>query len=90
MSDRKNVEDILSELGKRIDQLVEEARDASGRLTEETKKRIEELRERKEELENDFKEYSSGGNDRWEKAKIHLNEAADSLRKAIETFFSKS
>lgn len=87
MSDKKNVEDILSELGRKIDHLVDEAKEAGEKISEETQKRIEELKERKETLEEDFKEYSSGTNEKWINARNHLNEAADSLRKAVESMF---
>lgn len=87
MSEKRKVEEVLAELGKKIDDLVEEAKEAGNRVSDETEKRIEELKERKEKLEADFKEYSSGTHEKWESAKEHLNEATNALRKAIEAFF---
>ena len=90
MSERGKVEDILSELGKKIDQLVEETKRARSTVSDEAEKKIQELKKRKEKLEDEFKDYSSGGGEKWERAKIHLNEAATEIRRAFEAMFKKN
>ncbi len=90
MSDDKGkVEDILAELGKKIDQLITETKKAGGNVSEEAEKKIQDLKKKKEKLEEEFKGYSSNGSEKWEHAKIHLNEAAVEVRRAFEAMFRK-
>lgn len=87
--DNGKVEDILAELGKKIDQLIGETKKAGNNVSEEAEKKIQELKKKKEKLEEDFKGYSSNGGEKWEHAKIHLNEAATEIRRAFEAMFKK-
>ena len=89
MSDKKSVESILSELGKKIDHLIKETREAGMKVSEETERKIQELKAQKEKLEEEIKGLSVGSGEKWSSAKDHLNEAADSLRKAFEALFKK-
>lgn len=88
MSEKKNVENILSELGKKIDQLIDEAKEVGGKVAEEMESKVNDLKAQKEKIENDIKN-NTANNEKWEEAKSHLNTAADSLKKAFESFFKK-
>ena len=91
MSDDKGkVEEILAELGKKMDQLIEETKKAGSNVSEEAEKKIQDLRKKKEKLEEDFKGYSSNSGEKWDHAKIHLNEAATEIRRAFEAMFKKN
>ncbi len=91
MSDEKGkVEEILTELGKKMDQLIAETKKAGSNVSEEAEKKIQELRDKKEKLEEDFKEYSANSGEKWDHAKIHLNEAAVEIRRAFEAMFKKN
>lgn len=79
------MESILMELGKKIDQLIAEAKVAGSELRDDMEVKIEELRKRKEKLEEDFKEYKS--DERWAQARAHLVSAAGELRQAAEKIF---
>ena len=83
------VENILSELGKKIDHLIVEARDAKDEVREDVEKKIKELKTRKEKLENDFNEYKDKSGDKWQDAKLHLSAALEELKKAVETVIKK-
>ncbi|MEQ9404769.1 MAG: hypothetical protein RIM99_14345 [Cyclobacteriaceae bacterium] len=90
MSDDKGkVEDILAELGRKIDQLISETKKAGSTVSDEAEKKIQDLKKKKEKLEEEFKGYSSGSGEKWEHAKIHLNEAATEIRRAFEAMFKK-
>ena len=89
MSEKKSVESILAELGKKIDHLIEETKKAGTKVSKETEKKIEELKEQKDRLEEEIKNRSAGSGEKWGHAKEHLNEAADSMRKALEALFKK-
>lgn len=90
MSDKKSVESILAELGKKIDHLIEETKKAGTKVSGETEKKIEELRQQKDRLEEEIKNRSGNTGEKWSHARDHLNDAADAMRKAMETLFKKS
>ena len=81
------VEKILAELGKKIDQLIVETKSASGDVREDVEKKIKELKKKKEKLEEDFESYKGKNEGKWQDAKSHLSSAAQELKKAIEAMF---
>jgi hypothetical protein len=84
------VEQILSELGVKIDQLIVDTKQARGDVKVEVDKKIVDLKKRKEILEADFEEYKEKNGDKWQDAKTHLTVALGELKKAVETLFSDS
>lgn len=91
MSDEKGkVEDILAELGRKIDSLIAETKRAGSNVSDEAEKKIHDLKQKKEKLEDDFMNYSSNSGEKWDHAKIHLNEAATEIRRAFEAMFKKN
>ena len=57
------VEGILAELGKKIDQLIVEAKGASKEVRDDVEVKIQELKKKKEKLEDDFKDICYRGGD---------------------------
>lgn len=86
MSDQRNVEDVLGELGKKIDELIAETKGASAKVSKEMDAQIQRLKEQKEKLEEQLKNRTAN-NDKWVEAREHLNEAASSVNKALSTLF---
>lgn len=82
-----NVEEILKELGKKIDQLIEDAKEVKDDVRDEVEKRIADLKERKSGLEDDFEEYKQ--QEKWQDAKEHFFVALQELKKAAESVFKK-
>ena len=80
MSEKRKVEDILAELGKKIDRLVEETKQAGSKVSEE-------LKAQKEKIEEQIRNRSSNGNEKWAQAREHLNDAAEALHKAFGSLF---
>ena len=87
MSEKRKVEDILAELGKKIDHLVEETRKAGSKVSGEMEEQIARLKVQKEKLEDQIKSRTSNSNDKWSQARKHMNEAADAINKALGVFF---
>ncbi|MAE86814.1 MAG: hypothetical protein CMB80_29030 [Flammeovirgaceae bacterium] len=81
------VEGILAELGKKIDQLIVEAKGASKEVRDDVEVKIQELKKKKEKLEDDFNEYKEKNGDKWHDAKSHLMVALSELKKAVESVF---
>ncbi len=87
MHDKKSVETILSELGKKIDHLIEETKKAGTRVSEETEQKISDLKAQKEKLEEELRDRASESGAKWNQARDHLNDAMTSINKAIMTLF---
>ncbi|MEO1256690.1 MAG: hypothetical protein AAFY41_17645 [Bacteroidota bacterium] len=86
MSERK-VEEVLAELGKKIDELIQETKAAGSKVSADMEKQIEKLKIQKEKLEEQMR--SSNSNEKWTSVKKHLNDAADALNKALASVFTK-
>ncbi len=89
ISERGKVEDVLSELGKKIDQLIQETKRAGNNISEEAEKKIHDLKGQKEKLEDELKGYTNSTGEKWEHARTHLNDAATEIRRAFEAMFKK-
>ncbi len=81
------VEDLLRELGKKIDELIIEAKDAKDEIRDEVEKKIQDLKRKKEELEKEMEDYKN--QEKWQEAREHFFTALQELKKAAETIFSK-
>lgn len=79
------VENILAELGKKIDHLIVEAKGASGEIRDDMEEKIEELKQKKGKIEKDFEEYKSS--EKWQEVKGHLSSALKELKLAVESVF---
>lgn len=77
------VENLLAELGKKIDQLLVETKGAKNEVTEEIEKKIKDLKTKKDKIQSDFDSYKDKNEDKWQDAKSHLSGALDELKKAI-------
>ena len=84
-----NVESIFQELGKKIDALIVDAKSAKDTVCDEAETKIQDLKQRRDELEDEFQEFKEDNQDKWEDIKSHLNGAALEIKKAAETAFRK-
>jgi ribosomal protein L17 len=84
---KNSVENTLKELGKKIDQLIEESKEASLELREELDKTIATLKIKKEALEVIIRDYQERKN--FRQAKGHFASALFELKKAFQALFSK-
>ncbi|MEP0368500.1 MAG: hypothetical protein ABJN36_16605 [Cyclobacteriaceae bacterium] len=83
------VENMLSELGKKIDHLIHETKGAKDEVRVEVEKKIKDLKKKKEKLEEDFSSYKDKNEDKWVDAKSHLAIALDELKKALGAVIKK-
>jgi chromatin remodeling complex protein RSC6 len=81
------VEGILTELGKKIDLLIVEAKGASKEVRDDVEEKIQELKKKKEKIEKDFDGYKDKNEDKWNDAKSHFMTALSELKKAVESVF---
>ncbi|MFT6865312.1 MAG: archaellum component FlaC [Cyclobacteriaceae bacterium] len=83
------VENIFSELGKKIDHLIHETKGAKDEVKVEVEKKIKDLKKKKEKLESDFNSYKDKNEDKWHDAKVHIGIALDELKKALSAVVKK-
>ena len=81
------VEKILSELGQKIDELMQEAKGAKDELRDEVEEKIKDLKGQKEKLENEYQEFKQNNEGKWVDIKTHLFAAAEEIKKAAEAAF---
>ncbi len=81
------VENLLAELGKKIDVLIEETKHAGSDVHEDLDKKIKQLKKKKEKIEKDFEGYKDKNEDKWQDAKSHLTQALNEMVKAVEVIF---
>ena len=82
------MEDILRELGHKIDILINEAASSSREVRSELDKAIQSLKKRKEKLEEEFNTYT--GQKKWQTTKNHFGNAIGELKKAVEALLNKN
>ena len=83
-----NIESILQEVGKKIDLLVHELKEAGTEAKEEIKVQVQKLKKEKEKLQKEFDQIKN--RDKWKEAKSHFTSAAEELRKGVERIFKKN
>ncbi|MFT4737215.1 MAG: putative nucleic acid-binding Zn-ribbon protein [Cyclobacteriaceae bacterium] len=80
------IEDMLGELGKKIDILIEEAKVAKDEIRDDVEVKIEDLKQKKEKLEADISQYQQ--KEKWQEAKGHFVTGIHELKNAMETLIS--
>ncbi len=83
------VENILKELGKKIDHLLEETKGARNEVRDEVEEKIKILRGKKDKLEDEYNEFKKKNEGKWVEIKNHLSAAAEEIKQAAEAAFKK-
>lgn len=82
------MEQILAELGRKMDEIIQKARHASGDLQQEFSGKLDELNRSKEKLEEELKDFTQD-EAKWKEVQARLQNAAHELRQAIELSFKR-
>ncbi len=77
-------EKFFKEFGKKLDQFLVEAKDASARMETDFQKKYEELKVAAERFKNDAE-----NKERWKEVEASLKKAGEELEKAFKTAFKK-
>ena len=80
------MEDVLQELGKKIDKMFERSELSKVEWKKEVDQRVEEVRRNIDTLENKTREVL-GDNERWEEVEEKIRSAAHQFREAVEAAF---
>lgn len=86
MSDNQEgkAEGLFKNFGKKVDQFVEELNEANDRLSQEFKKKYDELKDSAEKLKEESK-----NKERWDEVEESLHKAAAELKNAFQAAFKK-
>jgi hypothetical protein len=77
-------EKFFKEFGKKLDQFLVEAKDASARMETDIQKKYEELKVAAEKFKNEAE-----NKERWKEVETSLKKAGEELEKAFKTAFKK-
>ncbi len=77
-------EKFFKEFGKKVDQFIIEAKEASTRLEGDLQKKFDELKASAEKFKNDAE-----NKERWKEVEVSLKKAGDELSNAIKAAFKK-
>ena len=81
------MEDVLQELGRKIDKMFEDSSLSKVEWKKEIDQRIEEVRNNIDTLENKTKEVL-GDSERWKEVEDKIRNATNEFRDAVETAFT--
>jgi phosphoglycerate-specific signal transduction histidine kinase len=79
-----SAEKFFREFGKKFDQFLVEAKDASSRVEVDLRKKYEELKIAAEKLKNDAE-----SKERWKEVEASLKKAGEELNNAVKAAFKK-
>jgi phosphoglycerate-specific signal transduction histidine kinase len=85
----KELDKLFKELGEKIQELVEQAKDATGDVREEMKGTIEQLKKQRDKVEEKMVDFRTKNEPKIDEAKHHLKTAIDEISKAFEKMFKK-
>jgi len=83
-NEQGKAEKFFKEFGKRLDQFMIEAKDASNRMETDLKDKFEELKVAAEKIKKE-----AGNKERWQEVEEGLKRAGAELENAIKTAFKK-
>ena len=84
-----DTEKFLKDLGKRIDELVEKAKDATGDWREELDETIEKLKAQRDRFEEKMQDAKTRNEPKFQDAKVHLRAAMEEMNMAFQKMFRK-
>jgi chaperonin cofactor prefoldin len=86
-SKHRKVEEVLQDLGKKIDQMIADSQLSKIEWKKEIDQRVEEVKKNINTLENSAKEVL-GDKERWKEVEARIRTATNEFCEAIETAFS--
>ena len=82
-------EKMFKDIGKKIDELIQDLNEAKDQAKVEYADRIDEIKRNAETLKEEFFNFKETHKDRWEEAETNLEKAGRELKKAFDVLFSK-
>ncbi len=83
------VEKVLKELGKKIDELIIEAKGAKDDIRNKVEEGIKELQKKKSDLDDEYQSFKEKNEGKWGKIKTHVISATEEIKIAAKAAFRK-
>ena len=83
------LEKLFRELGEKIEEMIDKAKNSSGGIREEMSETIEQLKKQRDKVEQKMVDFRTKNEPKIEQAKHHLKTAIDEISKAFEKMFHK-
>ena len=83
------LEQLLAEMGQKMDQLVAEMKSHTEGVSEEMEKQIKDLKEKLKSIDEDKEGIGAKAKERWANAKPHFDEAFKEMGHAFKRFAGK-
>lgn len=85
-----STEKILKSVGRKIDELINKAKQNSEGLDEKLDNGMDELRKSWQKIDKEFKDFTEENKDKFKDAGTEIEKAAQDLKKSVEAAFRKS
>lgn len=87
--EEKLLQRTFSEVGRKLDSIIEKTKNAKKELREEVEEKVMRFRQEKERLETSLAQAKRNSMARWEQAKEHTVKATSELTKAVRAVLGK-
>ena len=83
------LEEMLGELGQKVDQLIDEMKNDKEEFSADFQEKMNELKDKVNQAAEDSKGFGSKAKERWENAKPHFDEAGREIGQALKRIVGK-
>jgi arsenate reductase-like glutaredoxin family protein len=90
METKGKAEKILSEIGKKIDELISRSGIDEEKVKKEFDQGMDELHKLKSQLKDDFEKFREENKGKWKEAEPKIKNAAHEIKQAIDIIFGKT
>lgn len=80
---------LLNDLGKKIDDVIKKLKNTSEDVQKEFSGTVEDMKKIRDDLDREFSKFREENKDKFKEAEVHIKNASNELRKAIESIFIK-
>lgn len=85
-----SAEKLLTDFGKKIDELIEKAKAKSEGIDDKFEEGVDELKRGWDKFDGEVKNFTEEHKDKFKEVGLQIEKAAHELKKAVEVAFSKS
>lgn len=82
-------EKILKDFAKKIEELIDKAKDSRGEMREDFDETIEKLKKQRDKFEEKMKDVKAKNEPKVQEAKVHLRTAMEEMNLAFQKMFRK-
>ncbi|HYG38157.1 MAG TPA: hypothetical protein VD908_06040 [Cytophagales bacterium] len=88
--EKGKAENLFSEIGRKIDEILENTKENREELKKDVKEKLVEVKKAKERLETEFQDFTSNRDGKWTQVKLHLDKALEEVKRALDSISKKN